>query len=236
MKKPIQISIPTPCHENWGKMTPADKGRFCASCQKNVRDFTRSSDREIAEVLKTGGHACGRFRDSQLGRELYVPKEKNKFWAAASAAAITLLTVGVTEVSAQTPVQTEQHGSKTDDTGKSVPSGELKMITGTVLDEHGFVIPDAKVKIKGHNGQGVQTDLDGRYSINAKDGDVLVFEYIGMKTQTMTVIKTPASNVILEDELIYLGDVSFETVPEVSPEVEDKRLRISVASQYMFDR
>jgi len=94
MKRSIQISIPTPCHENWDAMTPADKGRFCASCQKTVFDFTNSSDREIASLLKNTDSACGRFRNNQLNRNLIIPKEKSSLWIAASAAIVSFLTIG----------------------------------------------------------------------------------------------------------------------------------------------
>ena len=36
--KPI---IPNPCHEDWNKMTPEDKGRHCSVCDKVVIDFTK---------------------------------------------------------------------------------------------------------------------------------------------------------------------------------------------------
>jgi len=52
MKKQIQLSIPTPCHEDWDKMNPVEKGRFCDSCQKKVIDFSNMSDREIATFFK----------------------------------------------------------------------------------------------------------------------------------------------------------------------------------------
>ncbi len=61
MKK-ITLSIPQPCHEDWNKMSAMDKGRFCASCQKAVIDFTNMSDRELTEFFKRPtGNMCGRF-------------------------------------------------------------------------------------------------------------------------------------------------------------------------------
>ena len=94
----IQISIPNPCHEDWNKMTPVDKGRFCDSCQKNVIDFSRSSDREIAEAVKKNKNLCGRFRSNQVGRDLFIPKEKNRFWTAASAAVMSFISLTGTGV------------------------------------------------------------------------------------------------------------------------------------------
>ena len=102
MKKPIQISIPTPCHENWAAMTPADKGRFCASCQKNVRDFTRSSDREIVSAFAKDKDLCGRFRQTQLDRDLIVTTEKNTIWIVASAAVLGFIGLGTNYSVAQT--------------------------------------------------------------------------------------------------------------------------------------
>jgi hypothetical protein len=76
MKK-IQISIPTPCHEDWNAMTPETKGRFCASCQKTVIDFSTMSDRQLAEFFKKpAGSLCGRFHTDQLNRQIQVPKKR----------------------------------------------------------------------------------------------------------------------------------------------------------------
>jgi hypothetical protein len=70
--KTIAISIPTPCHEDWGKMTPDAKGAFCASCQKSVYDFTNKSDEEIISVFEKKGKekVCGRFAPAQLSRPI----------------------------------------------------------------------------------------------------------------------------------------------------------------------
>jgi len=48
MAKQLQLQIPSPCHENWENMSQVEKGRFCASCEKKVIDFSYMSDREIA--------------------------------------------------------------------------------------------------------------------------------------------------------------------------------------------
>jgi len=78
MSKKLQLQIPTPCHENWENMTPAVRGRFCASCQKQVVDFSNMSDREIAVFFKkpSMGSVCGRFMEDQLSRDIEIPKKR----------------------------------------------------------------------------------------------------------------------------------------------------------------
>ena len=68
MKKPLNISIPKPCHENWADMTPNKKGRFCNSCAKTVVDFTHMNTSEILEYIQLNKHKriCGHIKQSQL--------------------------------------------------------------------------------------------------------------------------------------------------------------------------
>src|SRR5258706_3546393 len=78
MAKKIQLAIADPCHENWDHMSQADKGRFCASCQKQVIDFTRMSDSQLAAFFKkpSTGSVCGRFYGDQLERDIDIPGER----------------------------------------------------------------------------------------------------------------------------------------------------------------
>lgn len=64
----IKISIPKPCHEDWNKMTPNEKGSFCGKCCKTVVDFTNKSPEEIRTTLlaENGKKVCGRFMSNQL--------------------------------------------------------------------------------------------------------------------------------------------------------------------------
>jgi hypothetical protein len=188
MKKPIQISIPTPCHENWDAMTPADKGRFCASCQKTVYDFTSSSDREIASILKNTNNACGRFRATQLDRDLVIPKEKSTLWMAASAAVVSFLTIGIQESMAQQSASTAQIASqKTKKKKKSttflLPEIQIK---GRVVDTDSSSIPNANIRILRTN-QTITTDIDGSFEFTASKNDTIEVSYTGMITKYITL-------------------------------------------------
>ena len=55
-------------------------------------------------------------------------------------------------------------------------------ITGVVSDQFGQPLAGANILIKGKR-QGTQSDFDGKYSINAKVGETLVYEFIGMESQ-----------------------------------------------------
>ncbi len=83
MSKHIQLYIADPCHENWDNMTSIEKGKFCDSCQKQVIDFTKMSDRELAQFFKKpilslskDGSTCGRFMKDQLDRSIEIPRKR----------------------------------------------------------------------------------------------------------------------------------------------------------------
>ena len=57
---------------------------------------------------------------------------------------------------------------------------QQKTVTGTVISD-GVALPGASIKIKGTN-QGTTSDDAGKYSIKAKEGDVLVVTFLNKKT------------------------------------------------------
>ncbi len=82
MKPKLYVHIPQPCHEDWTKMTPVDKGKFCGSCSKQVVDFSNMTDHEVLSYFsKSTGKVCGRFAVDQLQRPLQpLAIEKKKAW------------------------------------------------------------------------------------------------------------------------------------------------------------
>ncbi|MCW4467580.1 carboxypeptidase-like regulatory domain-containing protein [Flavobacterium sp. MFBS3-15] len=183
MKKPIQLSIPEPCHENWNAMTPADKGRFCASCQKNVIDFIRSSDREIVSAFAKDTNLCGRFNSNQLERALIIPAEKSSLWPVA-AALVSFISLAPATSVAQTPESTEQTpGMKM---GKILLPPAIT-VTGMVSDAEG-PLTGAKVAIQ-NTAISVETDADGTYAIEARPGQTLVFTYRDFEIQKNVVLR-----------------------------------------------
>lgn len=59
-------------------------------------------------------------------------------------------------------------------------------VSGTVTDENNQPLPGATVIVQGTN-NGTSTDFDGRYQINATQGQTLAFSYVGYATQQVTV-------------------------------------------------
>ena len=80
---------------------------------------------------------------------------------------------------------------------------------GNVKDAKGEPLIGVTVAVKGQAG-GVVTDLDGNFSVNVKQGDVLVFSYIGYKTQEVKFAGKPlditmADDNALLDEVVVVG-------------------------------
>lgn len=66
MTRNYKISLPEPCTEDWNKMAPNERGRFCSNCSKTVVDFTVMSPIEIQKYFQENSNICGRIKKSQL--------------------------------------------------------------------------------------------------------------------------------------------------------------------------
>ena len=78
-------------------------------------------------------------------------------------------------------------------------SAYAQQISGTVSDENGVPLPGATVVVEGTS-TGVSTDFDGNYSIDASQGDVLVFSYVGYQSQSVSVGTSSTVDVSLEPD------------------------------------
>jgi len=83
-------------------------------------------------------------------------------------------------------------------------------VQGTVVDDQGLPVPSINIVVEGTQ-RGTTTDFDGNYSIELSNGEVLVFSYIGFKTQKVTYTGQSRIDIALEldqeqlDEVVLIG-------------------------------
>lgn len=82
---------------------------------------------------------------------------------------------------------------------------QVQKATGTVLDENGDPLFGVSVTIKGQK-MGVNTDINGKYTINAKPGDILVYSFVGYEPREVKFNGLPL-NVTLDPSTNSLNEV-----------------------------
>ena len=83
---------------------------------------------------------------------------------------------------------------------------QKREVTGTVVDDTGGPVPGAAVMLKGST-SGVMTDLDGAFSINVKDSDVLVVSFLGFQDKEVPVKGQNVLSIVLEPLANQLEEV-----------------------------
>ena len=84
---------------------------------------------------------------------------------------------------------------------------QSKTITGVITSgTDGFPLIGVSVQVQ-ENSTGSITDLDGRYSVQASEGQTLVFSYIGFKSQTIKIGTSSIINVVLIEDNEMLDEV-----------------------------
>ena len=82
-----------------------------------------------------------------------------------------------------------------------------KKVSGKVTDQTGAPIPGAAIIVKGTT-TGITTDNDGNYSLSLpSDAQILIFSFVGMKTQEIAIGINSSINVLMQEETIGIDEV-----------------------------
>lgn len=79
-------------------------------------------------------------------------------------------------------------------------------IEGVVKDAKGVTLIGVSVMIKGTS-RGVQTDVNGKFSIEANNGDVLVFGFVGYLKKEVTISSQAPLTIVLVEDSKQLNEV-----------------------------
>lgn len=114
-------------------------------------------------------------------------------------------------------------------------------VTGTVIERNGASLPGVLVTVK-NTTKGIQTDLDGHYTLEVSPEDILQVEYIGFKSQSIPVGQQRIINITLEEDVVSLDDiviVAYGTqkqkavvgaISQIKSDVLNKQVATSVVS------
>ncbi len=212
MSRPITISIPKPCHENWQEMTATERGGFCKSCQKEVIDFTKKTEDETHRILSAGGATCGRFRTDQLERPIHQTTYIRSWWHWKAIAASVLSLVGYKEGVAnskffpgETKIDTFQRRTEIQD--------KMITISGKVVDEDFTAIINAPLILEdslSNNVAILTTDTNGHFEYQTITTNCPTFIRTGLSrytTQLITINPNDDNNLQIQLQKIEIADV-----------------------------
>lgn len=220
--KHIELKIVAPCHENWDQMNPTEKGRFCASCQKEVVAFHTMTDAQILDFFRQSPkNVCGQFRPDQLkSYPLPAPPSLRFPLRAMAVGSVLALLVSQavqgqeTEVSLDPTMQ--QHNVPDCPTPwEGLAPDSLHAVSGTIRDlRTGNAIPNALIEVKTLQ-LSTRTDSQGRfhlpiperYSNRAFTVWVQAFRYESEERTLIADQLTTTLNVNLRKGPTVLGDV-----------------------------
>lgn len=256
MRKIININIPEPCHEDWNAMTLQEKGRHCAVCNKTVVDFTKSTDEQLINTFETEGNLCGRFKSSQLNRDVVLSrKEKNNYRSLAASGLFAMLSFNSYEAKAQGAPKVVYSDSiyENQNLQKTVlSSSEYVIVKGKVIDESRLPLPGAIVLIRGAT-TGTTTNFDGDFSMKAKANDTLKISYLGYKTKSLLLAKGTSMTIALDiddencENVVFAGfaEHSYLSSCEKSKrkkkkklhreDIRDRKIERSAIGKFLFN-
>ncbi|MFD0762478.1 SusC/RagA family TonB-linked outer membrane protein [Lutibacter aestuarii] len=85
--------------------------------------------------------------------------------------------------------------------------GKQQIISGVVTDGNNVPLFGVTVLVN-KNERGTATDMDGKYSIQAKEGDIISFSYVGFTNQEFTLTADQTTlNVVLKENAAELEEV-----------------------------
>ncbi|MEP7012727.1 MAG: carboxypeptidase-like regulatory domain-containing protein [Acidobacteriota bacterium] len=210
-----RLVIQSPCTKPWDEMTGGDAERHCAECDRQVFDFQRMTQRQIAtRIQASGGKLCAQITRGKDGRLLtlepaYEPMAASN-WAAhraspvAAAVVSALLGIGtaaakpLAEKPASAAGASDGHRAPAPD-AKAKGGGRTALLRGNVHDESG-------TPKKGFQVVAVNTfDGQQRSTLTSEDGD-FVFDNLGAGVYALDLSSDSFSAPPVADVVIQPGE------------------------------
>lgn len=112
--------------------------------------------------------------------------------------------------------------------------GEAYTISGKVVDENGVSMPGVTIFITGTK-MGTSTDINGRYTLKVKKGDVLRYSFVGYKEQiaavkgkkNINIDMQPDEQTLKEVQVVAFGSQKKESVVSSITTVKPGDLKVS---------
>ena len=106
-------------------------------------------------------------------------------------------------------------------------AGYARVVTGVIISEtDNEPVIGATVMVKGTQ-RGVATDLDGKFSIEVKEGDILTISNVGMLQQNVKIGQQQSLKIVMKDDAKVLGEVVVTAMGQTQ---EKKKLNFAVQS------
>ncbi|WP_243765944.1 carboxypeptidase-like regulatory domain-containing protein [Polaribacter cellanae] len=210
MKTQLNLEIKKPCSENFNVFEKTKKGGFCISCEKEVIDFSKMTSNEIIRYFRkySSNKTCGRFNKNQFEdlSQNKQPRKKFSFFGGIGLACLSFFAFGT--------LQAQDKPAK-----KQIKQLKTAInVEGMVSDASG-ALPGVSIVLEGTT-KGTETNFDGKFKFPQplKKGDVLIFSYIGYKTQKVVIdSKNASSKIVLDihfknEDIFLMGAVDVKKI------------------------
>lgn len=167
--KPFSLSINQPCSEDWNKMSPSEKGKFCQKCQKSVIDFTTMRDHEIVSTIENStGPICGKLLPHQMEHTYNLQYKKSHLLYPSILMSLLALQSAQDAQAGNSvePSPTKQALSIVNN--KSQSHTDTLTISGHIEDTAGQALPYVNVYLEDIK-IGCVSDIDGNFSLSIPD-------------------------------------------------------------------
>jgi len=219
------LRIATPCPVSWEQMTGDARVRFCDHCHLNVYNISELSRIEAETLIaSTEGRLCARlFRRADgtvLTKDCPVGLRALRMRISKRAAAVFAVLAGIsTAVFGQQPAAKDGKTAcvpQTRITRTTVPPGHpSNVISGTVLDPDGAVVPGAHVTITSvetKESRAITTNDLGRFEFAslAPGNYSITIEELGFKTFKLMNVAVEADKLVNLDTIVEIS--GFATI------------------------
>lgn len=222
MERYYNLNISSPCTEDFNSFTPTKNGGFCASCTKEVVDFTKMNTNEISDYFNksTSKNTCGRFTPLQLQTEIEIPKKRNLISILGGLGLACIALFSFSTSNAQNTKNITSNLDEDDSKTQDVSHNNVITVKGTVIaSSDKLPLPGVNIILEG-TAIGTQTNFDGEFTFpkKLKKGDVLIFSFVSMKSQKIIIQdEKTATNVALKVDmtscdLILMGKVATKEI------------------------